>query len=169
MSKPYSDADLEVRLWAEIKKGRFGMLAPAGDDLTRRCAPMTAFAEPVEKTLWFYTTEDSELGRAANESGADAVFIFQSKDQDLHACLGGRMQLSRDKERIDRYWSAAVAAWYEKGKKDPRLVMLRFDVADAQVWLSETGPLKYAWEILKANVTSGKPDIGEHGRFEMRH
>ncbi|HEX4179509.1 MAG TPA: pyridoxamine 5'-phosphate oxidase family protein [Caulobacteraceae bacterium] len=169
MSKTYSDADLEVRLWSEIRKSHFGMLAAPSDDFARQCAPMTAFPEPIEKTLWFFTSNESDLTRAAGDGGAEAVFVFQSKDQDLHACLSGRLHLSRDKERIDRYWSAQVAAWYKNGKKDPNLAMLRFDVAEAQVWLSETGPLKYAWEILKGNLTAATPDIGEHVRFEMRH
>jgi len=38
---------------------------------------------------------------------------------------------------IDRLWNRFVAAWYEGGKDDPKLQLLRFDPARAQVWLNE--------------------------------
>jgi len=38
---------------------------------------------------------------------------------------------------IDRLWNPFVAAWYEGGKDDPELRLLRFDPDWAQVWLNE--------------------------------
>jgi general stress protein 26 len=59
---------------------------------------------------------------------------------------------------MDRYWNAVVAAWYPDGKDDPQLTMLRLDCADAEVWISDDGPVKFAWEIAKANATHQPPD-----------
>ncbi len=39
--------------------------------------------------------------------------------------------------------------------------MLRLDAADAQLWITEAGPLKFMWEIVKANATKSTPDLGE--------
>ena len=33
--------------------------------------------------------------------------------------------------------------------------------ADAGVWVSEAGPIRYALEVAKANATHTTPDIGE--------
>ena len=38
---------------------------------------------------------------------------------------------------IDRLWNRFVAAWYEGGKSDPQLQLLRLDPGHAQVWLNE--------------------------------
>ena len=38
---------------------------------------------------------------------------------------------------IDRLWNRFVAAWFEGGKDDPKLALLRFDVRDGQIWLNE--------------------------------
>jgi general stress protein 26 len=32
---------------------------------------------------------------------------------------------------IDRLWNPFIAAWYEEGKDDPKLCLLRFDATDA--------------------------------------
>ena len=36
---------------------------------------------------------------------------------------------------IERLWNPFVAAWYEGGKDDPKLVLLRLDAERAEIWL----------------------------------
>lgn len=45
--------------------------------------------------------------------------------------------------------------------------MLCLEVADAQVWISEGGPLKFAFEIAKANATGQTPDVGGSRRIDL--
>ena len=42
---------------------------------------------------------------------------------------------------IDRLWNKWVAAWFEGGKTDPKLQLLRFDLDRAQIWLNENNLL----------------------------
>ena len=37
---------------------------------------------------------------------------------------------------IDRLWNSHIAAWYEGGRTDPKLALLRFDAASAEIWLN---------------------------------
>jgi general stress protein 26 len=60
-----------------------------------------------------------------------------SKGHDLFAALHGEIRLDNDRATIDRLWNRFVAAWYEGGKSDPKLQLLRFDPEHAQVWLNE--------------------------------
>jgi general stress protein 26 len=168
MSTDLNDrAELEDRLWKEIKKGRFGMLGLTGAMPAQHFQPMTAFCEPQNGEIWFFTRKDTDLARAVLNGGGDAMFVVQSKDQDIQACIGGRLELREDRERINRYWSPVVAAWYPGGRDDPQLALLRLQAQDAQVWLSEAGPLKFAWEIAKANVTHAEPDLGGRAALNL--
>jgi general stress protein 26 len=36
---------------------------------------------------------------------------------------------------VDRLWNRFVAAWYEHGKDDPKLALLRLDPDRGQIWL----------------------------------
>jgi general stress protein 26 len=87
------------------------------------------------------------------------MFVFQDSPK-LYACLGGLIRPDPDRERMDRYWNPVVAAWYPEGKDDPRLTLLRLDARDAEVWITEAGPARFAWEIAKANATREQPDLG---------
>jgi general stress protein 26 len=157
MADKLSNEDVEDRLWKAIDDDHTGMLGLTHDN--HHFQPMTAFVERETNTLWFFTKDDTDLAQAAG-SGADAAFMFM--DKKLQACVDGRLSLApRDAERIDRYWNAHVAAWYPEGKDDPTLVLLRLDVTEAAVWITEGGLLKYAFEVAKANTSKTTPDVGE--------
>jgi general stress protein 26 len=153
---PHNPADVEFRLWEEIESHKTGMLGPAGGEPCH-AQPMTAFPERGRRQLWFYTRDDTELARRIGD-GCMGAFVFQRPD--LQACMLGMMHLERDPVRIERYWNAVVSAWYPGGRTDPRLTMISFEAEDAQVWLSAVGPMRFAWEIAKANATRHAPDLG---------
>jgi general stress protein 26 len=44
-------------------------------------------------------------------------------------------QLDNDRRNIDRLWNRFVAAWFEGGKDDPKLALLRLDAERAEIWL----------------------------------
>ncbi|PPT94483.1 pyridoxamine 5'-phosphate oxidase family protein, partial [Xanthomonas arboricola] len=46
-----------------------------------------------------------------------------------------------DPAMVDRLWNPYVAAWYEGGKTDPNLALLRLDADHAQIWLNESSLL----------------------------
>ena len=159
-TQPKSQEEAKDRLWDEIRKVRYGMLGLVGADSGGHFQPMTAFCEPETGDIWYFTRKDTDLARAA-AGGADAMFVIQARDQGFQACLSGRIQPQHDAARIERYWNAVVAAWFPDGRDDPQLTLLLFQPKDAQVWLSESNPIKFFWEIAKANMSKGEPDVGQ--------
>jgi general stress protein 26 len=156
MTQTLSNAEVQDRLWKAVEDHHTGMLGLIHD--SHHFQPMTAFLERDTNTLWFFTRKDTDLAQAVT-GGGDAAFIFL--DRKLQACIDGRISLAHDPERIDRYWNAHVAAWYPEGKDDPQLTLLRLDVTEAAVWITEGGLLKYAFELAKANASKTTPDVGE--------
>ena len=155
---PHDKAAVEKRLWKEIDHTRFGMLGLVHSH--QHFQPMTAFVEPDGAQIWFFTRTDSDIARTA-ANGAEAMFVVQSKDQDFQACIGGVLSVEYDATRIEKYWNPAVAAWYPDGKGDPRLTLLRLDANDAELWISKGGPIRFAWEMARANLTDRQPDLGD--------
>ena len=166
MAQHLNRAELEVRLWSEIGKARYGMLGLVGKGAGGHFQPMTAFCEPDSSTIYFFARKSSDLARQIGDGDA-AMFIVQAKDQEFQACLGGQLLPGHDAARIDRYWNPVVAAWYPEGKGDPDLTLLRFEVRDAQVWLSEGNPLAFGFQIGKANMTGREPDVGQSTHLDL--
>jgi general stress protein 26 len=156
-------ADVEHRLWNEIETHQVGMLLTLGG-APRHAQPMTAFVEREQRRIWFFTSNDTELAREAG-SARPAVFICQQRD--LQASISGHIQIQHDRARMDKLWNAVVAAWHPGGKSDPKLTLLCMDCDDAQVWMSQAGPMKFVWEIAKANATHRQPDLGARTHLDF--
>lgn len=158
-------AEAQDTFWKALKSSNTGMLGLETPDALSQ--PMTAFRDGESSAIWFFTRDDVDLARDVGHLGADARFEYGSKDQKVWASLRGRLSVApRDQEIIDRHWNPVVAAWYPDGKEDPHLTLLRFDGADGRIWVSEGGLLKFAFEVVKANVTGDTPDAG--GAVDVR-
>ncbi|MCD9045582.1 pyridoxamine 5'-phosphate oxidase family protein [Luteimonas sp. MHLX1A] len=131
--------ELETRFWKALDKDRTVMLGASGVEPR----PMTAMAEDQHAPLWFFTSIDTELAQSLEGTGAGhaASASFVSKDHDLFATITGQVMIDNDRAVIDRLWNPFVAAWYEDGKDDPKLRLLRMDAAEAHVWLNENSLL----------------------------
>ena len=131
-----NEAEIEAKFWKALKSDMTVMLGLAGGE--HRAQPMTAQIGDREGRgpIWFFTARDVDLVQDLG-AGAPALLHFASKGHDLFASLEGRLVPDEDRATIDRLWNRFVAAWYEQGKDDPKLQLLRFDPADAQIWLNE--------------------------------
>jgi general stress protein 26 len=97
---------------------------------------MTAQLEGERGPIWFFTARDNGIVRRL-ESGARAIATFASKGHDLFATIHGELSEDTDRAVIEKLWNRFVAAWYEGGKDDPKLVLLRLDPEHAEIWLNE--------------------------------
>jgi general stress protein 26 len=167
LSTQHSERQIEERMWKEIAKARYGMLGLIGKTPVEHFQPMTAFCEPETGTLWFFTKTTTDLAKAVDADVGEAMFTVQSKDHELQACVGGHISLSDDGARMDKFWNPVVAAWFPEGRNDPQLTLLRLDGRDASVWLSETGPIRFAYEIAKANMIHKTPEIGQQVKLNL--
>ena len=151
------DREIEDKFWSELKNSPFIMLGVEGtrDGATQ---PMTVQFEAQDRdagVLWIFTANDHDLTRALGQSNR-AIASYSAKGHDLFASLRGTLTVHNDRGAIDRLWNPIVAEWYE-GKDDPKLALIRFDVEDAKIWLSDVeGFLKPALNKLLGR----KPEAG---------
>ncbi|HRD29565.1 MAG TPA: pyridoxamine 5'-phosphate oxidase family protein [Caulobacter sp.] len=166
MSTDINDrAEVENRLWHEIGKHGHTVMLGVHTHPMQHFQPMTALVEKERGQIWFFTRTDTELARSIQE-GKSAMMVVQN-GQTFQACVAGELTLQHDPGRIETYWNPVVAAWYPQGKDDPKLTLLCLDVSDAQVWISQGGPIRFAFEIAGANATGEKPDVGGSRRLDL--
>jgi len=125
--------ELEEKFWKALSSDMTVMLGLAGVE-DGHSRPMTAQIEDDRGPIWFFTAKDT--GLVEQLRGRDrALMHFVSKGHDLFATVHGTLTLDNDRAAIDRLWNRHVAAWYEHGKDDPKLALLRFDAENAEIWL----------------------------------
>lgn len=133
-------ADIEKKLWKHLEKDMTVMLGLTGEH--GHAQPMTAQfdGDAGRGPIYFFTSKETDLARTL-EGRADAAIHFSSKGHDLFACIEGKLEAYNDPATIDRLWNKFIAAWFEGGKTDPKLLLLRFNPDEAQIWLNESSLL----------------------------
>ena len=136
-----TDAEITAAFWQHLRSDRTVMLGLESDAPTT-LRPMTALldGEADEGPIWFFTATDTALVQALTAEDL-AIFSFVSKGHDVLATVHGHMTRTTDRTTIDRLWNPWVAAWYEGGKEDPKLALMRFDPVTAEIWRNGSGLL----------------------------
>ena len=128
--------DLEAKFWAALKSDMTLMLGLDGVE-DGHARPMTAQLEVTRSPIWFFTAKDNSIVKNLAQ-GHRAIATFASKGHDLFAAIHGDLRIDNDRAVIERLWNRFVAVWYEGGKDDPKLVLLRLDAEFAEIWLNES-------------------------------
>lgn len=130
-----SETEIVQKFWKSLKSDRTAMLGIEGSG---EAQPMTALVEGDEARgpIWFFSSKDVGLVQQIG-AGQPGVLYFAGKGHDLFAGLQGELALVTDRAVVDRLWNPFVAAWYQGGKDDPKLQLIRFDPEHAHVWLNE--------------------------------
>ncbi len=124
---------LEAKFWKALKSDMTMMLGISGVDESHT-RPMTAQFDGDEGgPIWFFTAKDNDLVQQLGGNDR-AIATFASRDHDLFAAVHGRLSVDTDRAVVDRLWNRFVAAWYEGGKDDPKLALLRLDPDSGQIW-----------------------------------
>jgi general stress protein 26 len=125
--------ELEAKFWDALQSDMTMMLGLDGVE-NGHARPMTAQLEGERSPIWFFTSSDNGIVKKLGESNR-AIATFTSKKHDLFATVHGRVTVDKDRAAIDRLWNRFVAAWFEGGKDDPKLRLLRLDAEQAEIWL----------------------------------
>lgn len=127
--------EIEAKFWKALKSDMTMMLGLDGLE-DGHARPMTAQVDgDVERgPIWFFASKEAALVKSLSTPHR-AIATFASKGHDLFASVRGAVSLDTDRAVIDRLWNPYVAAWYEGGKDDPKLALIRLDAEDAEIWL----------------------------------
>jgi general stress protein 26 len=122
--------ELEQKFWKSLEDDRTVFLSCDGA-LPR---PMYAAFDEARAPIWFFTSWDTDLGEALRKSPRSGLMTFAAKGHDLWASVSGRLTVDHDRATIDRLWNPVVEAWFEHGKDDPKLCLVRYDAREAEIW-----------------------------------
>ncbi len=132
--------ELEAKFWKALSSDMTMMLGLDGVE-DGHARPMTAQLKNGGKgPIWFFTSADNGIVQKLGE-GHRAIATFTSKNHDLFATVHGNVSIDRDRAMIDALWNRHIAAWFEKGKDDPKLRLLRLTPDSAEIWLDASSVL----------------------------
>ena len=110
--------------------------------------------------VWIFTSTDNRIA-----VGGKAMAQYVAKGHDLWACINGTLTRETDEAIIDKFWSNPIEAWYAEGRQDPKLLVLRFDMGDAEIWAPDL-TVKGMFKMM-TGMTMKAGDMGDHAEVKL--
>lgn len=139
-----------------IKGTRFATVTTraANGDLVSR--PLAVLQREFDGTVWFFTPDPSpKTAEIAADPHVNVAFV----DGPSVVSLAGIASVDRDPARIDEFWNPWAESWFEGGRDDPSVALLRVDATSAEYWhVDKPGVVR---ALAKGVVTRKAPDVGD--------
>lgn len=145
-------------VWEHLAEERVAMIGTP--DASRPLRPMSLNVSPEECAIWFFTRADGAFAREVGDGGRSHL-VSMAGDGATQVSVVGHVEPSRSALHIERYWTPLVDAWFEGGRDDPSVLLMRFTPQTGQVWTASGGVLSTGWELAKASLTGERPDLGD--------
>lgn len=139
--------ELKHLFWTSLADSPFLFLQLDADPHT--AVPMTAqLDKEANHAIWFFTKKDHVFA-----AGGPATATYADKGHQMFARFSGHLVHELSGERIDALYDNTVAAWYDRGKQDPSLLLLRMNLTgEAEIWNSDLGFLDNTKMLLGFDV-----------------
>lgn len=113
-------------------------------------------------TLWFLSDKHSHKNAEIAADGRVELY-FQATEHSGFLHLTGQAAVTQDRALIDALWSPMLRVWFNDGKDDPCISVLRVTPTEGQYWDTKHGDMVAGIKML-IGAAVGKPlDDGELG------
>lgn len=141
-----------------LKDFRFSMVTFVTDEGHLHSAPMTTQNDVFNGIVWFLGSKKSELVKSIS-SNPQVNLGYSNTSNNDYVSINGVAENVIDEVILDEIWSPAYEAFFEHGKSDPDIQLIRVVCNGAQYWKG-SGTLVTLYKLAKASVTGETEDLG---------
>jgi general stress protein 26 len=134
--------------------------------------PLTTRPMSIQKVcdqgnFWFLSASDSSKNQEIVEDSRVQLFINNTSNYEFLSVYG-KATISRDRQKIDELWSDIAKAWFNEGKDDPRVTVIKVTPEEGFYWDTKDGKLVSLIKIAASAVTGKTLQEGVEGRISVR-
>jgi len=133
---------------------RMCMFCTAVKELPFQTRPMATQEVDAHGNIWFFSAADSDKNMEIKQD--DQVQLLYAKQSDNHyLSVYGHADIIRDRTKTEELWNIFIKTWFQEGKDDPNLTLIRVRPESAYYWDTKHGRF-ISLLGLAASVISGK-------------
>ena len=130
--------------------------------------PMSLAEVDDSGNLWFISSQKSNKNFEIKHD--NEVQLIFAKNSDAHfLSVFGTATIYTDKAHIEQVWTPIAKAWFEEGKDDPEVTVIKVEPKDAYYWDTKYGKMismiKWAAGAITGNMDN---DAGVEDRLNVR-
>lgn len=128
--------------------------------------PMSRQEVDEEGNVWFLFSATSDTHQHLMDNKKVSLTFADVKSYEFLS-INGIGEVSRDAAKIEKYWNKFVEAWFEKGKEDPNIRILKVVPNEAHYWDNKTNKLITFFKVATSALTGAKMDMGREGDLNL--
>jgi general stress protein 26 len=128
--------------------------------------PMSVQDVDDQGNLWFISSSTSNKNfEILKDSQVQLFFANNSSSQ--YISIYGNATIYKDQEKIDELWSPVIKAWFEDGKNDPRVTVIKVSPSDAYYWDTKDGKIISLLKMAGSAIFGTTSDVGVEGKLNI--
>jgi len=150
----------------QIKGIRVAMLTTEGNDGVLRSRPMMNHELEFDGSLWFFTDEGtSKVSDLYNNRMVNLTYVDPAHNR--YVSVSGTARIVRNPEKAKALWNPSLKAWFPDGLDDPRVVLMKVTVTEAEYWSSSENAMVRLSSFVEALLRGERSDVGEPGEVSL--
>jgi general stress protein 26 len=150
-----------------VDKIDIGMLCTrVAENVYPHAIPMSRQEVDEEGHIWFLFSAESETYQNLQTNNKVSLLYADVSNYNFLS-INGSAEVSRDNSRIDKYWNKMIEAWFEKGREDPAIRILKVIPSEAHYWDNKSNKLITFLKVAASAVSGQKLDIGREGDLNI--
>jgi general stress protein 26 len=89
--------------------------------------------------------------------------MYMDTGKEHYLSLSGHAEIVKDKAKTDELWNVFIKAWFEGGKDDPAITLIKVMPEEGHYWDTKNGKLVSMIKIAAAALTGSHSDGGVEG------
>lgn len=135
----------------------FIMLTTALDDGKLLAHPMVPQQVTEGADVWFFLGLQGDQAKALQANPQVNITVSEAGNW---LSVAGRVHFVDDQAKVDELWDDSVAAWFDQGRNDPNLGLIKVTTDSAQHWGLKGGKVSALAQIVKSKVTGQRTGGG---------
>jgi general stress protein 26 len=130
-----------------------------------RARPLESRPDRDAGIIWFVTDLHSAKEYEI-ESDNNVGLAFVDAKANAYLSITARAEVRRDHAKAAEIWTPTDNMWWQ-GPDDPNVCVLRITPLTAELWDGPASNAVAAFEFVKARLTGGVPNLGEHRKVTV--
>ncbi|MEP6675233.1 MAG: pyridoxamine 5'-phosphate oxidase family protein [Ferruginibacter sp.] len=128
--------------------------------------PMSTQKVEDDGIMWFMSSKDSTKNLELQKDGR-VHLMYSDPSKSHYLSIAGYAEIVHDRDKIEELWNPIAKAWFEEGKEDPDITLLKVHPEEGHYWDTKNGKLVSLIKIATAALTGHGMDGGIEGNMKL--
>jgi general stress protein 26 len=128
--------------------------------------PMSTQEVDAWGNLWFFSADSSHKNRDIDRNNEVQLF-YSNADTSEYLTVYGRAEIVKDSQKINDLWNPMLKTWFNEGKDDPEIMLIKVTPEDAYYWDTKNNKVVQLVKMLVGSVVGKQLDDGVEGDIKF--